>query len=114
MNEEDDDPTGGALYYAYLLAMDPGGWFERNFANTPDELPEVPTIGHLVFYAYTFWQGTFDLFPWHLSSNTITHVVVPKEGCPCPRAPVLVTNAKTRQSALCSAAGVLPFHFSPS
>ena len=51
MNEEDNDPTGGALYYAYLLAMDPGGWFERNFANTPEELPEVSTIGHLVFNA---------------------------------------------------------------
>jgi hypothetical protein len=43
--------TGGALYYAYLHAMDPAGWFERNFVNTPDERPEVATIGHHVFYA---------------------------------------------------------------
>ena len=51
MNGEDDDPTGGTLYYAYLRAMDPGGWFERNFVNTPDEHPEVATIGHNVFHA---------------------------------------------------------------
>jgi hypothetical protein len=31
--------------------MDPGGWFERDFVNTPDEHPEVATIGHHMFYA---------------------------------------------------------------
>jgi hypothetical protein len=49
-----DDPTGGALYYAYLRAMDPGGWLEKNIVNTADEHPEVATIGH---------HGTFLLGP---------------------------------------------------
>jgi hypothetical protein len=44
-------PKAGALCYAYLRAMDPGGWFERDFVNTPDEHPEVATIGQHVFYA---------------------------------------------------------------
>jgi hypothetical protein len=51
MNGEDDDPTGRALYYAYLRLMDPGGWFEKNFVHTPDEHPDVATLGHHVFYA---------------------------------------------------------------
>jgi hypothetical protein len=54
MNGEDDDPTGGVLYYVFLRAMDPGGWFEINFVNTPDELPEVATIAHHMFYASRF------------------------------------------------------------
>lgn len=51
------------MYYAYLRAMDPGGWSERNIVNTPDEHHEVATIGQHVFYAYTFWHGTFVLYP---------------------------------------------------
>jgi hypothetical protein len=32
-------------------------------ATKRDEHPEVATIGHHVFYAYTFWHGTFVLYP---------------------------------------------------
>ena len=49
MNGEDNGPTGGALYYAYLRAVGPGGWFERNIVNTPDEHPGLATIGQRVF-----------------------------------------------------------------
>ena len=41
------DNTGGAIFYANLKNIQPGGWFERNIV---DKYPVTKTINHHTFY----------------------------------------------------------------
>lgn len=44
------DPTDGALYYANLDHIQPGGWFERHIVNDPNRHPVTVRIGHHTFF----------------------------------------------------------------
>lgn len=46
----DSDPTGGALYYANLMNIQPGGWFDRNIVQRPDLHPPTIRIGKLNYF----------------------------------------------------------------
>ena len=46
----DDDPTDGALYYANLKVITPGGWFQKNIIDKPNEHPFILKIGAHSFY----------------------------------------------------------------
>jgi len=46
----DDDPTDGALYYANLKIITPGGWFQMNIIDKPTEHPFIMKIGAHSFY----------------------------------------------------------------
>lgn len=44
------DTSGGALYYANLLLIDPAGWFWRNIIARPDLHPITVKIKHHTFF----------------------------------------------------------------
>lgn len=43
------DRTDGSLYYANLMYIDHGGWFERNISHNPEH-PRLATIGRTTFF----------------------------------------------------------------
>lgn len=47
----DSDPTTGALYYANLDTITPGGWFQRQILEKPAEHRPLVKIGSHTFFA---------------------------------------------------------------
>lgn len=47
---QDQDITGGALYYANLEHIDKGGWFEVTILSDPAKFPQTAVIGRHTFY----------------------------------------------------------------
>ena len=47
----DPDNTGGALYYANLAHIVPGGWFDRHIVGHPETHPPTVKIAHTTFFA---------------------------------------------------------------
>lgn len=47
----DSDPTFGALWYANLKSITPGGWFQRHIIDKPVEHPFLVKIGDHHYYA---------------------------------------------------------------
>ena len=47
----DQDNTGGALYYANLDNITPGGWFDKYILRHPETHPPTVAIGRHTFFA---------------------------------------------------------------
>ena len=47
---QDQDLTGGALYYANLVDIETGGWFEREILGHPEKYPRTALIGRHTFF----------------------------------------------------------------
>ena len=48
---QDSDNTGGALYYANLDHITPGGWFSKYILSHPETHPPTVVIAHTTFFA---------------------------------------------------------------
>lgn len=48
---QDSDNTGGALYYANLDNITPGGWFSKYILGHPETHPPTVVIAHTTFFA---------------------------------------------------------------
>ena len=48
---QDVDNTGGALYYANLDNITPGGWFAQEILAEPEVHPPTVVIAHTTFFA---------------------------------------------------------------
>lgn len=45
-----DNLTQGALYYCDPVGITPGGWFQRNILDKPDEHPRVAQVGTTLYF----------------------------------------------------------------